>query len=376
MPTTITDDQTKFPALVAPSAGDAGVAASIQSLAQEIGNRTAHLHAGALLNWEKSIATGTGGIFPSSADMRGGDYDVISKRWLLAGNTDACNMSKDDARTYNVLTAGMSSTVALQDCAIGATSSAIAVGNSATVYRRATILSGSWVTITAPAAPTTLRTSVYDTSNSKFIIVGEKAASAPYAATSTDDVGTAFTDRSSAIPAGFAGLGLESLAVDEAGNAVVFAEAAHTKAAFSTDGGVTWSDSTTTLTSGRYNVAWNISLALFVAVRVDSVSAANVYTSPDGDTWTLRFSSSLGFDAVVPTSTEGHAVASYGVAIVVAGELNTDAVISVSFDSGVTWSIHLVSDVNATSPLVQSRSNSMVLAIQTQGYRSTRRAGG
>lgn len=384
MTTTITPDDTNYPAIVAPSAGEGGVASSIQSLAQNLGDRQAYINAGELLNWEQALGSDTTseaqrGQFEKVAaganiDLRGGDVDPISGIWVIAGNTDGCNTSHDDGRTFQPFGGGMSGSHILSDCAIGATSSAVCVG-VATWYRRDSILTGTWSTLSAPGSPTFTASIVYDTSNSRHIVVGNESSTEPYVATGNNATGTAFTDRSAAVPSGFNSLGLASLAVDTSGKVVACTKLAHTKIAYSADGGVTWSESTTSLTSGIYNVAWSVDLALFVAFNTASTSNNYVYTSPTGNVWTSRFTGSMGFDATA--NRDYHGIACYGRAFVTAGDSEGANLVAVSFDIGVTWASLRVSDTGSggNGRLVSSRTNGKLLHFDDNSYgaRSVRR---
>lgn len=336
----------------------------------------------AVLNWEQALGSGADGAFEqvgagSLIDIRGADYDPISGYWLGAGNTDGCNLSQDDGRTFQPFGTGMASAVGLQDCAIGATSSAVAIGDSATMYQRATILSGSWGTVTAPGSPVLLSSIEYDTSNTRHVVVGEEAATEPYVATANNATGTAFTDRSAAVPAGFDGLGLKSLAVNTSGVVIACTSSAHTKLARSGDGGVTWAESTTTLVSGVYHVTWSPTLSRFIAVRIDSVAANNTYLSSDGLVWTSVFTGAIGFDGT-PDDGDGHRLASLSGVIVVGGEFDGEPVIGVSFDAGVSWAVHRFFNGTGGDPrVIASRTGSKLLAFQdTFGLRCARVAVG
>ncbi len=335
------------------------------------------------LNWEQAAGGGAAGIIEDSGaatvPQRGGDYDPISKQWLSAGGSDGCQISNDDARNFADLDGGMSAGVSLQDCAIGATSSAVCIGDSTTMYQRATILSGSWGTVTAPGSPTELASIVYDTLNTRHIVVGNESGNEPYVATANNPTGTAFTDRSGNVAAGFDGLGLGSLAVNAAGVAVAGTISAHTKLAYTTDGGINFLESTTTLVSGVYDVAWSEELGVFVAVRIDDQASNDTYVSPDGNVWTLKFSGAIGFDGAA-SAHDSHAVAFLGHAIVVGGHLNSQVVVGLSSDLGVTWDIHRVDSRGGGTDtrLVASRTNGKVIAFTGGGFgaRSARVAAG
>lgn len=301
-----------------------------------------------LLNWESVLGSGTGGDFvdggASAIELRGGGYDPVYQVWLLAGDTDGCNVSTDDGGHFVPHDTDMGSTVALEDLALVGQSSnhsAVAVGNSSTAYRRADIAAGSWSTVTITGADN-LFAVVFDSTNDRYVTVGEDSSNEPFAAISDDNAGAAWTDVSASLPASFAGMTLNGLATS-GGIVVAAASTAHTKLAVSTDGGATWADSTTSLTSGVYAVTHSYNLGLFVAVRIDSTANNYVYTSEDGDTWTLMYSASLGLNSSVGAEQAGKSVAAYGRAIIVAGKISDGAVINdggaiaYSTDGGATW---------------------------------------
>ncbi len=329
----------------------------------------------ASLNWEQAVGEGTDGVFTNGTPT-GGDYDPLSGYWVLAGLTDGCWISTDDARTFVDFGTGMASTVSLRDCAIGATSSAVCVGNSATAYRRDTILSGSWGTVTLPGSPTSLRNVLYDTQNTRYIVLGSKSGE-PYAATSDNDTGTAFTERSDNLPAVFDGEEIVSAAVNNAGIVVASVLSAATKTAFSTDGGIAWSESTTALVSGKYDIAWSAELDLFVAVRKDSTTTNQTYTSSDGDVWTPVGTGPIGFDNDILSS--GHSVRFLRHALVVGGRRDSLAVLGISEDLGATWSIQQLDSLGGVDPnMATSRSGGKLVAVTDSGfgYRSARSKAG
>lgn len=326
-----------------------------------------------ITNWERAHgdqgspgASATGEFLirlGSGGQLRGADFDPISKNWLVVGNTDGCSRSVDDGLFFSLFTGGMAAGVGLDDVAFGATSSAVIVGNGATMYQRTTVLSGAWGTVTAPGAPDALTSIVYDTTNTRFIAVGRKAGGG-YATTSDNATGTAFTDRTASLPGSFATKNIGSLSVNNAGVVVAAPSVVHDKMAFSTNGGLTWSDSTTILVSGEYQLTYSQALNLFVAVRVDNETNNQVYTSPDGDVWTLKFSGSMGFDSNVGGVYQ-HGVAAYGIMLVVVGEdPDNHPYFVVSADVGVTWTNQLFGWENefGATAVVSDRVNGRMLA--------------
>lgn len=320
-----------------------------------------------ILNWERSLGSAADGAFEGAGGdvaIIGAGNDPVSKQWLAVGGSEGCSRTRDDGQSFEAFRTGMASGVDLTDVSFGATSSAVCVGFSATMYQRATILSGSWGTVTAPGTPVTLRSIVYDTSNSRHIVVGEKAANAPYIANGDNATGTAFTDRSGAIPGGWASKGLGSIAVNDVGVAVVGTETGttHTKLLRTGDGGTTWADSTTTLVDAHYQVTWSPLRQRFFAVRMDNAVTQHVYSSADGLVWTLVFSGVIGFNGSVQGH-DNHGVASHGHALVVCGSLDARSALGISLDGGLTWDIHLPIEEANDVKVVGSRTASKLLAF-------------
>lgn len=331
-----------------------------------------------LLNWEKILGNGDDGDFTddddNSVEMRGGGYDAAYGAWLLAGDTDGCNISWDDGRHFTPLGNGMESNVGLEDLALAGQASnhsAVAVaGNSSTAYRRDDIGDGTepWSTVTITGA-VGLYAIVFDATNDRYITVGVKAGPDPFCAISDDPTGAAWSDVSANLPASFAGKTLESLATS-AGVVVASASTAHTKLAVSTDGGATWADSTTDLASGIYAVTHSYNLGKFIAVRTGTSGTDNVYTSTDGDTWTLQYSGSLGLTESVGADQTGKSIAAYGRALVVAGKIEGGSgggsgmgAIAYSTDEGATWRTQRV----ALGPLAALIADPLALRVLAPG---------
>ena len=329
-------------------------------------------------NWERSFGDladgGYSRVIIFSMNLRGADFDPITKTWIGVGNSEGCIRSIDDGLFFGGFVAGMGASIDLTDIAIGASSSAVAVGDGATVYQRASILSGSWGTVVVPGAPDELFSIVFDPTNSRFIVVGNKAGGG-YVATSNDPTGTAFTDRSGALPASFSTIEIGSVAVNGAGIVIGGPAELHDKIAVSTNGGIAWSDSTTPLVSGEYQVTYSVALDLFVAVRVDNETNNQVYTSPDGDVWTLKFSGSLGFDSDVGGPHQ-HGVAAYGIMLVVCGnDTENFPILSVSSDAGATWTTQRIgwNNLESIHSVLSDRVNGRLLAtFSNTGVRSLR----
>ena len=378
---------------IAPSGSPDEVGASqyLDSIKKMIANEAT---ANGLRNWTPLLAEGEGAnnreefVQKSGAQMtmRGGDYDPITGVWLVCGDFEAVNRSVDDGATWRKFTGGMTQSKTVQDLAIGATSSCVMVGEPEGVnsmYRRDSVLSGNWVEITIPGAAGFLYSIVYDTSNGRFVTVGNGDDSDGYAATSDDGTGTAFTDRSAGVPAQFDGSPLHSLAVNNSGIVIAASQGDNTKIAQSPDGGVNWVVSTTTLASGRYYLAYSQALGLFVAVRREDEITNNIHTSIDGLTWTEKFTGSLGFHDDVGGS-YGKGIACYGDSIVITGSAtssNLSAVV-ISTDGGVTWSAPQILDYrdygSGGGNLIASRANNKLLMVDfsANGYITTRRGPG
>ncbi len=332
-----------YPATITlPSGGNARSALSVNDGLSDLADRTEYLRTqGSSLdgarNWRVSDAD-----LPSFTEGRGGDYSTTHGIWIVVGSTDLACISYDDGYTWHANVSGMASSVALQDVAIDQNSNvavAVSVATANTGYRQTDLFGGAWssVTLTGLASGATAGASsiVWDSSNDTFIVVGWEASGAnPYVATSSD-AGATFTERTA--PGGFPGLG--GLAVSGSGIAVAgtVAGSPHTKLMFSTNGGVTWAASTTTLTSACYDIAYSQDRGQFLAAP--NASGPH-YTSTDGNTWTQVFT---GDPAGVRFATNAihHGLVAYGGAWLRLGYIQAEttarAVVAISFDGGVTW---------------------------------------
>lgn len=293
-----------------------------------------YVYSGGLRNW---TAADSGLTFAVDATNQ-----LDSGIWIVVGSTDTAERSFDDLLSAESFSSGMGSTVALECVAGNGNVTAIAAGNSATVYLRADLYSGSWSTVTAPGTPTLIVKAAYNTDSGQFVIAGECAGPTPYIATSTDSTGSVFTNRSSGLPASFAAKRIGCIALN--GDTIIAAAAVstpHTKIAYSSDAGVTWSDSTTSLTSGGYAVVYSNYHAKFFAVRIDDGTTNSVYSSTDGNTWTTVSASSLGFPTYVGASNPQHSIAVFGRALVVPGIIDSSggSGIAFSLDGGLTWEL-------------------------------------
>lgn len=318
-----------------------------------------------VLNWETTDGPEADGEF--AANMNSGAYDPISGTWLVVGSNDNCNRSTDDGATFELFTTGMASGENIRAVAIGGTSSAVIVTNSTTYYRTDSVVSGSWVTVTAPSFGDAI---VYDPTNSRFIVVGGSAT----IATSNNPTGTAFTDRSGGLPAPLNTFDFDSVAVNNTGVVVAFPGSEEESFAVSLNGGIDWVESTTTdLNDGFYTGAYSQALDLFVAVRAGPGTTNNVYTSADGLVWTEKFSAPL----VSGSSFDSSPVKCYGRAFVVAVDIAGTPGIAYSTDGGVSWSSIPLNfrggDINPPV-IATSRTNNRLIVMTSgeNGYRNTR----
>lgn len=107
---------------------------------------------------------------------------------------------------------------------------------------------------------------------------------------------TAWTSRTAGLPAtltGYAGSNNPQMGVDAAGNIVLVlntASAVDYKGAYSSNGGVTWTAFTiaTALNSAVTRPVWSAYDSQWI-IAASSGSGTNVFTSPDGVTWTLVY---------------------------------------------------------------------------------------
>jgi len=137
---------------------------------------------------------------------------------------------------------------------------------------------GAFAPITPPGTPTELHCALFDPNTSRFIVTG-KTGSAPYIATCELADLTTWTQRT--VPASITG-SKNALGLCRIGTTIVASWDDQTKVAYSTDG-VTWTASTTTLTSAQYRV--EAGETKFLAV---SKNSGKVYNSTDGITWTAQ----------------------------------------------------------------------------------------
>lgn len=326
----------------------------------------------ALLNWTKS---------PSApGDFMGGTYAADYDTWIIAGGASVNTFvafSRDGGATWTQ--AGTFTIQGISDVVAGG-DVVVVVGQSGTVQRRDLNLIhevGAWTIGTAPGAPTNIRSVAWDplilagqSVSSLFVAVGEKRGNAAYIAISVD--GQDWTEFSA--PDGLPSGGLGSLAAG-GGRAVACTTAAHTKLVYTADG-VTWSESTTTVQSGIYQVTWNATRELFYALRTNSYTANYLYSSKDGDIWKLVYSGGIqlgtdfAFDSArsVGGSTY-HGFVSIGPMIAAIGphRATADTVsVAMSTDGGQTWRS---GPIAPSSPMtLVSDGRARALAANLTGY--------
>lgn len=260
MPTNITDDPIQFPAtLVAPSAGDGGVAASIQALAQQLGDRTAYLNTlkvdqFGLTNWALQSS--------GSLNVQGG---------VAYNDTVFCTVGTGNAQTsadgIAWTTRTMATPINLNDIGGGDTMF-VAVGSTGAI--RTSPTGTTWSVRTAAGAYSDSFRSVTWT-GTVHVIVGDggEIQTAPTG-------GTTWTARTAA--GGFSGA-FNGVAY---GDSVTVAVGASGEIQTSNAAASSWTQRTAAGSySGTFqNVAWNGTV--FVAVG----ASGEVQTSSNGVTWT------------------------------------------------------------------------------------------
>ena len=293
----------------------------------------------ALQNW-----SGNEDSCPAGLDTRGFAWSSEDAAWLTTGNSDEMAVSNDDGLHWIDSNTGMGAGINLEDVANSrGFNRYIAVGDSDVVYYVQGI--GAWTTsaggASLPGSADTGLSIVYDDSNNLFIVVGFETGPEPYVATTPGNAIPAWTERSAGIPASYDGAGIDCIAVNESGTSIISQTGVNqTKLLFSTDA-VTWAESTTSLVSDRYSVGYNPGVDKFLAFGIVS---NNIYTSADGDTWTLQDTA-----AGILTGTPAQAskmVGSLGRIWVIGGENNNIAHIMYSEDDFVNpagWRNHSVS---------------------------------
>lgn len=278
------------------------------------------------LSWGNPLLVGSD-LFP--ADPVQGNKVAVSPNpaGLVA---DKYAFSGDGGATWAGLTLGSPTGVVLlaAACDGGSPSKAILTGSKTggTDIRRTTALDPagtSWGTTTAPGTPVVLGCALYDPTSSRFIVTGRTAA-APYVATCEASDLTTWTQR--IVPGSITGV-KDALSLVRFGSTIVATWQDQTKAAYSTDGGVTWTASTTSLTSGKYLV--EVGDSGFLAV--DSASTSNNYRSTDGITWT-----SIGATANRPTAIDRYGFKFIGGLFIARSPTPGDS-FSYSKDNGATW---------------------------------------
>lgn len=275
----------------------------------------------------------------------GGCYSHTDRVWLAVGGNLGCWISYDDGHSFEDFHGAMATGGVMQDVAMrGNNSSAVAVNGglyNQNYYRSQVVGGGSWSAFTPPGfsgAGDGLNCVRFEPVADRYIIAGAIGSTSPYVGTSDNNVGSAWTNRSAALPGTLPSAGLRRLAVGLSMTLSTYvvcatSNSAHTKIIRSTDAGVTWSDSTTTLTSDQYDICFFWDQFLWVAV---GRTTGKIYTSPDGDAWTLKTTLS----SVDLSGTNGQAIAGYGRFLVIAGkDSNSAPVMAFSWNYGVTWQL-------------------------------------
>lgn len=244
-----------------------------------------------LQSWLGAAENASNGII----EPRGIAWQQENLVWIAVGSTDEAMISYDDGLTWQDDSGGMSTSLGLVDVAHSRANDIwVAVGNDDDNYTR-TGISGAWGTTALPGGSTvSIENIVYDPLNDLFIAIGNTTGpTAAYIATSPGSA-LSWTNRTANVTASFTSDVIGSHAVSEAGVSVIAGvNAAHTTLMRSTDG-LTWADVTTVLASDFYTVGYNPSLDKFLAL---GLSLGNVYTSSDGDSWTLVGPAALPLNA-------------------------------------------------------------------------------
>lgn len=203
---------------------------------------------------------------------------ILSPNFYAASNDKICR-SRDSGRTWEAAnptdTNGMLNFCAAADDTGKAIVTGDRGGGSAIQYT--TDVGDNWTRATPPSTPISLRAAHYCASSETFIVAGN-TASGPYLAIA--DRSDLSTWTALVVPAGITGV-KTARSIVELNGVIVASWEDQDKVAFSTDGGATWSESTTTLTSGDYIICAGENE--FLAIDADDI---NAYTSTDGDTWT------------------------------------------------------------------------------------------
>ena len=332
-----------------------------------------------LQNWNGTLKN-----VPLGTTARGISYQPVARAWILVGGIDLAAISLDDGLTWVADVSGMSpNAINLDDVANSRANDIwLAVGIGATVYTR-TGISGAWGTDALPGSPERVRTVFYDSSNALFIILGNVfAGTAPYLATSPG-AALSWTDRSASIIAlpNFGAEVLSSGVANESGVSVVAASFASKTKLLRSANGTTWVEITSTLVSDTYTVGYNPVLDKFMAW---GIVAGNIYTSTDGDTWTLVGAAALV--AFTAGDTPHRAIGSLGGIWVVGAELSGAAIALYALDAtdltASGWSVQMLAaegdGLNAMC-FAEDGTNGKVLAGIDQGtdatiYGSTRQS--
>lgn len=332
-----------------------------------------------LANWRRAPGPDTDGNFLDSSagavSPTCAAYDPQLSSWYVGcgeGVEDAsCNASAFEDRQFLSDSIGLTGTADIVGIAVSpdTVSYKIMVTTAGDFVRRTG--TGSWDASAAlTGTPTNAYNVVYSPSLPGFVAVGlASGGSEPYVATSSA-TGAAWTDRSANAVGINTGTGWGPVAVNGA-VLVAAGKGNHTKLAVSSDGGVNWAASTTTLTSGEYTVVYNSILGKFFAINTGTLTTISVYSSTDGDVWDLVGSAlpvPLDYVGCRDNHSEGlNALASYGSALVLGGEYGAANRIAVSQDGGLTWGTSFSMYAGACRGVICDNGSSSMLVLRAAG---------
>lgn len=304
-----------------------------------------------LFDWSRVLGEESNGAFsaPGGAEPPNGvAFDPIGRAWYMTGNVDLCNRSLDEGRDFERFDTGMGLAVTVFGIAIAGQSSnrsAVCCLSGSDFYRRTSLIAGSWASGTFPGTVANTQAIIFSPVADRYIAVGD-TGSAPYVARSTDNVGTSFNE----VVHGTSVSGcLNNLAISASGILVSASDASNTRVIFSTDGGLTWSDSTTVLTNHVWNLTYSQYENAFYIIDGDISGTREVYRSTDGDTW-VQVTAAADLQGLRINLPQPQVFTTYGHALVYVGQFqDPDAAIrssamSFSVDGGLTWKLVLIGD--------------------------------
>ncbi len=308
----------------------------------------------AIFDWVQSKGSLANGSWEdptsSAAAALGVFFSPAHNEWYICGSNGMVNVSRDNGRNFTRYdTGGTASVTNLAIAGAGSVTNPtlVKVYDDKFVDFIANInatSSGSWVQSGSLPNAKFLKSVIFDPTTNRYIVCGQANTGFDgYVAVSTDNTGTNYVQ--STLPGSYSGVDLVDIVRSSSGVLVAVAEDAHTKVAFSTDGGVTWSDSTTTFASNAWRITYSPYFSEFFLIEATTASNLNreIYRSSDGDEWTLVADVDPGGSVAMGFNLTRAFIGSYGHALVTYGN-NTDsngglgiALIAFSFDAGVTW---------------------------------------